>query len=245
MAIQDRNTLKRFFRKGQMPSESNFHDMIDSAVNKVDDGLSKNVEDGLMLSPTGSSKKMVSFYKNIQDKSSIWSLNLDKGNSNLHFANYVGDSVLCLTEDGNIGINNDDPQYQLDVGGIAAMQGRIGTFVTGKIPADGQWHPILSELNGCHIFEIVGGVGKKKAGMYGLVHAIAVATYGDSRHKISITQSRYGSRRNRIQLRWKGDTYNFNLEMRTRTDYGGSFMVQYHLTNLWFDEYMDNCLDEE
>ncbi len=242
MAIQDRNTLKRFFRKGQMPSESNFHDMIDSYVNKVDDGLAKNVEDGLMLSPSGSSAKMISFYKNIQDKSNIWSINLDKGSTNLHFANYLGDSVMSLTKEGYVGINNEEPKYHLDIGGTAAMQGRIGTFASGFVPADGEWHPILSELNGCQIFEVVAGVGKKKAGMYGLIHAIATTTYGDSRNKINITQARYGSHKNRIQLRWKGETFNYNLEMRSRSSYGENFLIQYFITKLWFDEYMDNSL---
>lgn len=245
MAIQDRNTLKRFFRKGQMPTESNFHDFIDSAVNKVDDGLSKNAEDGLMLSPIGSSTKLMSFYKNIQDKNNVWSIQLDKGSSQLHFANFVGDVALTLSDDGFVGIKNENPKYELDVNGTVGMQGRIGTLMKGKIPADGHWHSIAKDLNGCHIFEIVAGVGKKKAGMYALVHAIAIATYGDSNHDIKVTQSRYGSRKNKIELRWKGETFNYNLEMRTCGDYQGDFMIQYHISKLWFDQYMDDSLCEE
>lgn len=245
MSIQDRNTLKKFFRKGQLPSESNFHDFIDSAVNKVDDGISKNVDDGFMLSPSGASNKVMSFYKNIQDKSSIWNVNIDKGSAKLHFSNYLDDTVLTLTTEGNVGINKEDPEYPLDVAGIVAMTGRQGTYKTGTIPANGEWHVILNGLNGCHIFEIVAGVGKKKTGKYALVYAKAISTYGKSKSKIDIAQAIYGIRKNRLQFRWTGDTYNYNLEMRTRTDYEGEFMAQYHISQLWFDQYMDNCLDIE
>jgi len=245
MAIQDRNTLKGFFRSGQMPTETNFRDMIDSTVNKVDDGLSKNEDDGLMLSPSGSSQKLISFYRNIQDKSSVWSINLDKGSSHLNFANYLGEPVLSLTSEGNVGIGNDNPEFPLDVAGVVGMQGRIGTYLQGKIPANGVWHTVADNLNGVYAFEVTAGVGKKKTGKYALAHAIALATYGDSSSRIHIRQALYGSRRNRIQLRWQGDTFNFRLEMRTRTDYEGEFFVQYYISQLWTDRFMDTSTDDK
>ena len=42
MALQDRDTLRNYFRQGSVPSEVHFHDLIDSLVNKVDDGLDKD-----------------------------------------------------------------------------------------------------------------------------------------------------------------------------------------------------------
>ena len=39
MAIRDRFSLKKFFRKGSMPTEQQFADLIDSSINRKDDGL--------------------------------------------------------------------------------------------------------------------------------------------------------------------------------------------------------------
>jgi hypothetical protein len=63
MSLQNRETLKSYFKKGQLPSEGNFNDLIDSLINKIDDGMSKTVDEGLMLSPIGESKKLLSLYR--------------------------------------------------------------------------------------------------------------------------------------------------------------------------------------
>src|SRR6478609_9135435 len=131
MSLQNRNSLKSFFKKGQLPSEGNFFDLIDSMINKVDDGMAKTLDDGLMLSPIGGSKKLISFYKSIEEKSPAWGLEIDQGN-------------------GNLSINNPSPEFELDVNGAVAMSGRQGNAYKGKILGDGNWHPVLTELNGCH-----------------------------------------------------------------------------------------------
>ena len=77
MALQDRDTLRNYFRQGSVPQEVHFHDLIDSIVNKVDDGLDKDLVNGLQLSPQGSSKKVMSFFENIKDKGTSWSVALN------------------------------------------------------------------------------------------------------------------------------------------------------------------------
>jgi frataxin-like iron-binding protein CyaY len=126
MSLQNRNSLKNFFKKGQLPSESHFLDLIDSMINKVDDGMSKNMDDGLMLSPIGGSQKLISFYKSIEEKSPAWSLEINQGDASLNINNHVGDSILTLTNSGKVGINNNNPAHELDVNGSVSMAGRIG-----------------------------------------------------------------------------------------------------------------------
>ena len=46
----NRDSLKSVFTNGSRPNENNFGSLIDSMVNKVDDGISKNLKDGLILS---------------------------------------------------------------------------------------------------------------------------------------------------------------------------------------------------
>lgn len=245
MSLQNRNSLKTFFKKGQLPSEGNFFDLIDSMINKVDDGMSKTMEDGLMLSPIGGSQKLVSFYKSIEEKSPAWSIEINQSDGNLNFNNHVGDSIMTLTNEGKVGINNNNPSFELDINGSVAMSGRIGNAYKGKVLADGNWHPILTDLNGCHAFEIVAGIGKKKTGRYALIHAFALSAYGKSKNKIDLRQAYYGVRSNRIELRWTGTTYSYNLEIRTRNTYDGEFYIQYFISKLWFDQFMDNSLTKD
>lgn len=245
MALQNRDTLKGYFRKGQLPTEGNFHDLIDSLLNKVDDGMSKTVDDGLMLSPMGESKKLISFYKSIEDKSPEWRIEIFEGESNLCVTNKLGETVSSFNENGRLGIKKEDPDSELDVNGVVTQKGRAGSAFKGKVPADGNWHKIATGLNGCHLFEVVAGVGKKKTGKYALLHAIAVSTYGKSKNKINRTQAHYGVRSNRLQLKWTGTTYEYNLEIRTKSNYGDNIAVRYHIQELWQDEFMDSCLIED
>jgi hypothetical protein len=245
MAIQNRESLKEYFKKGQLPSEGHFHDLIDSSINKVDDGMSKTMEDGLMLAPIGESRKLISFFKNIEDKSSAWRMEVDENDADLRFTNKIGDSILTVSEEGRVGVNNESPQANFDVNGNMAMSGRQGNAYKGKVPADGKWHQIITELNGCRMFEIFAGVGKKKTGKYALMHAIAISTYGKSKNKIKKTQGRYGIRGNKIKLRWTGTTYKFNLEIKTKANYGDNVAICYNIQDLWQDVYMTDCVLEE
>jgi hypothetical protein len=239
MSLQNRETLKNFFRKGQMPSEGHFNDLIESMLNKVDDGLSKTIEDGLTLSPMGASQKLISFFKSIEDKNPAWRLEIDSGDASLHFNNQINERILTLNHQGKIGINQAKPKFTLDVNGVVGMKGREGSLYTGTVKADGNWHAIITDLNGCHAFEVMAGAGKKRTGKYALVHAFAISTFGSSRSKIQIHQAYYGVRCNKIDLRWSGSTYRYNLEMRTRCSYGDEQSIRYHICNLWSDPMMD------
>jgi hypothetical protein len=245
MSLQNRETLKSYFKKGQLPSEGNFNDLIDSLINKIDDGMSKTVDEGLMLSPIGESKKLLSLYRGIEDKNPIWRIEVEDNNSNLCYTNKLGDTVLAIDDSGKAGINTALPETELDVKGVVSMSGRTGNAYKGKVPADGQWHIIAESLNGCQMFEIIAGVGKKKTGKYAMAHAIAISTYGASKNRIKVTRGRYGIWNNRINFKWTGTTYNFNLEIRTRVNYGDNISICYNIQKLWHDAFMDECLTEE
>jgi serine/threonine-protein kinase HipA len=69
--IFDRISLKNFFKNGTIPNEKHFSFLIDSMTNKQDDGINKDAENGLILSTTGKSKKILTVYKKIDDLDSL------------------------------------------------------------------------------------------------------------------------------------------------------------------------------
>lgn len=246
--MKDRKTLKNYFRKGNLPSEANFENLIDSSVNKIDDGFSKTEDEGLMLSNIGESEKIISFYEDIEDDFAQWAINLNKFDNKskgprgaLNFmVPETGNTVLSLTHKNRVGINQTDPAYDLHVNRLIASGGRVGTFCEdSEIPADGKWYRIIQNLNYCQAFEIVARTGIKDSGKHSLLHAIAVSAYGRSNSRIRNTGARYSFWRPcRIQLRWTGDTFNYHLEMRCRQDLGPGTKIKYYVTQLWSDEDM-------
>jgi len=46
MALLNRQSLINYFKKGSAPSERHFADLIESTVNIVDDGISREGENG-------------------------------------------------------------------------------------------------------------------------------------------------------------------------------------------------------
>lgn len=137
-----------------------------------------------------------------------------------------------------------DILYGLQVRGYAAMEGRIGTYQSGTVDADGKWHelPGLKKLNNCNAFEIVARAGKKGTGKFAILHAIAVCAYGPSGGKIKKTSTCFGFYWNKLSVRWRGDKHNYRLELCSKSHYGKggdgkNIPIYYHVTKLWEDKH--------
>lgn len=242
--LLNRSSLKSLFSNGRRPDENNFGSLIDSMINKVDDGISKNLKDGLILSPEGKeSDRLVSFYEKIQDNLPCWSIELVQEEAQgLAITEPVSATEiptrLFFQKGGNIGVNTVQPKTTFEVNGILSAKSRVGTYKISTIPADGSWHDIVTDLDGCCAFEIMAQVGKEKTGKYALLHAHALSTFGKSKNKIKTTQAHYGWWWNKLALRWVGTTYNYSLQLKTRSDYGQDQEIKFYITKLWDNEIM-------
>lgn len=237
MALRNRETLKNFFKKGTMPSEANFADLIESTVNIADDGLFKNIENGIVISPSGSSQKVISFFKDIEQNELAWSCELGPDNVEPGYLIRNRHSTPCfyISPTGNTGINTISPKTTLEVNGYTSTAGLIGGTVA-SVPANGQWQDIVTGLEGCNALEIIARVGKENSGKYALLHAHALSTFGRSCQKIKTLQAHYGWPWNKMKLRWHGDTFNYKLQIKTYRNYGDDVQIQFHIKKLWNDK---------
>jgi len=260
MAKKNRSTLKRYFSEGAMPSADQFGDLIDSSLNTIDEGFTRTVENGYEISLIGEHDRLISFFRNAADQEHpVWSISYDKRRDTLTFIKADDEDEqsvppLTLAPDGRVGINNDDPQWSLDVKGVVAATGRIGTSLGGKsqapadcnafVLADGNWHDITGPLEGCHAYEVMAGAGNKGTGNYALMNAIAMNTFNprgwlfnifNLKKRINYHDAYYLSRGNKIKLRWRADGDKYYLQMRTNSNYGPGVRIRYYLTQLWFD----------
>jgi hypothetical protein len=245
--LDNRETLKNYFKNGKRPSEENFESLIDSMINKTDDGISKNLDDGLLLAPEGvNSKRTLSFIDKIGGEHPKWSIDLVKGDvSGLGIVqpnsdvNNKDSTRMFFHENGKVGIHTTNPKTDLEVNGILGVHSQIGTYKVGTIPADGKWHPILNTLDGVNAFDIMAQVSLEKTGKHALLHATALSTFGQFKNRIRRTQVSYGWWWwNRLAIRWSGSQKNYKLELKTRSNYGNGVKIKYAITQLWGNDIM-------
>lgn len=238
MPRTNRNTLKEYFRQGNMPDERHFRELIDSTLNIADDGINKTPEDGLRLAPIKDSGPVISLYKNIQATDSLWSITLEPSGSLCIRQKDTAEPTVVFHPDGTIELNETNCNVHIN-GTISAR--RFDGAIRGEVPANGQWHmlemPQDIHLKGCCAYRIMAGCGKRLYGQYALLEATVMHCYGQHR-KIRNTQSWFGSYFNKIKLRWKGEGQNCRLQIRTNRDYGPDIYICYQLTDLWSDPAM-------
>jgi hypothetical protein len=213
MAKKNRSTLKRYFREGALPSEDHFDDLIDSTLNTIDEGFDKTPDNGFEISLIGDHQRLISFFKSGATQDAVWSIDYqdEDGRLLIKKPSAAEDEPPAMTfdDDGNVGVNNINPEHALDVGGVIVAQGRLGANPDNRktVAADGKWHNVSGPLRGCHAIEVMAGVGSKGTGRYALMRAVAINTFNPGgwlfnflnlKKRIRYQQSYYLARGNRI-----------------------------------------------
>lgn len=185
MGRKNRATLKEFFRRGSLPNEEHFHDLIDSSLNMNDEGFSKSQEHGLEILSQSSRSSLLSFFRYEDPGRPLWRIALDPvDRRHLHFreqeageAQGEGEGVegsrepiLSLGPGGRVGINTGTPESALDVRGFIRSKGREG--VVQKLPREEQGGTPGSEKGGAVI--VADGGWKTIAGPFHGCHALEV-----------------------------------------------------------------------
>lgn len=277
---QTRDTLRKFFAAGSLPTQEHFGDLIESMLNMRDEGFRKTPDNGMEVLSIADKPALMSFYRDRDPAQALWSVRYGSESDSLQLVGGAAQqaesaAVLSLvpaqaagvpgSDDAarpglgappRVGINTTRPQQALDVAGVVASQGRVGSYanhVARQLPADGQPHTLIDHLTGCHAFEIMAGVGGEGSGRYALLHAVALNTYnpvvqwwqrllpGANRRGIRTTSAHYGRRCDRLSLWWEGGHGKggeYRLCIRTRCDYGPAVIVNCSVTQLWFDPAM-------
>lgn len=243
--ISGRQRLLAYFKNGKIPSEEHYSDLINSMVHKDDDGFSKDTENGLKIYSDDDSNSLVSFYKNINAIDPFFVIGKDKADPDcLKFESFEqtdpdtesDSAAVFFHTDGKVGIGKKcDDQYKVEVDGFLGMQGRIGTYKSGTVPADGTWKTIVPNLSNGQAFEVVARAGKKGTGKFVIMHAMALSVFGPKGGKITRTNAYYGFFWNKLKLRWVGDSKNYELQIKSNSNYGDGVDIYFTITRLWDD----------
>jgi len=257
MARRSRDTLKLKFSPGAMPTSESFGDLIESMLNIVDQQFDKTPQDGLKVGQINQGK-LLSFYHDIDVKSPIWAVRMDRPGDALVFGTDAHPNAMSLRDqhaNRQLEPSTDDDRdaqgiFELDLKGWVVSDGRRGR--PGKqVAADGEWQYITPVLYGCQAFEVVAGAGKTGSGKYAVMHAFALNAF-NGKGEITYHQTHCGSKCSRFELRWKPESDRqrdgFRLQIRVGCAYddkeredGAQTMICYELTQLWFDSAMRRC----
>ncbi|HUG26163.1 hypothetical protein [Piscinibacter sp.] len=259
MTSRNRETLRNFFDDGKLPTRDHFGDLIDSMLNMSDEGFRKSAENGVEVATPVGYDALISFYREQSAKTALWSMSYGGDRDQLLFQHgSVGASrglppVLALDARDRVGINTAEPRHALDVAGVVAAQGRLGTFESAAaqpLLADGEWHDLTDVLQGCQAFEVMAGAGHPGGGRFALMQAVALNTFNPTsgwfdflsrKKRIRCHNAWYGRRCDKLELRWNGSSgrnASYTLQIRSKCDYGPGVRIKAHLTRLWFDETM-------
>lgn len=254
MTSRNRETLKKYFGDGQLPTQAHFGDLVDSMLNMVDEGFRKTIANGHELYAPVGHHNLLSFYRDQTPQQALWRISLGPTQDQLQFRPSNGASpLLSLDADKGVGIGTAQPQNKLDVRGTVGSEGRKGTRPLPALPllADGQWHDLTEDLEGCQAFEVMAGVGVRDSGHFGMLHAIAMSAYNPggwmwwrNRRGIRQTHAWWGRRCDRLHLRWHGTHGRkaaYRLQIRSGCNLGAEVQIQAHVTQLWFDASMKDC----
>jgi hypothetical protein len=263
MTIRNRESLRSYFSDGALPTQEHFADLIDSMLNMSDEGFRKSVERGFEISAAAGYEALLSFFRDQDPDLPLWSMLFGGAQGQLLIrANReppqdgqvdTTPPLLCLDPAGRIGISNPNPEAALDIDGVLRSKGRRGSYARATaIPllANGEWHDLTDDLDGCQAFEVTAGAGHQGKGRFALMHAVALNTYNPTlgilnflnrKRGIRATDAFYARRCDRLQLRWRGSSgrnATYRLQIRTGCDYGKGISITAHVTQLWFDPHM-------
>jgi hypothetical protein len=265
MTIRNRESLRGYFSDGALPTQEHFADLIDSMLNMSDEGFRKSVERGFEVSAAAGYEALLSFFRDQDPDQPLWSVAFGGAQGQLLIRNpsenlpeapseEAAAPLWCLDPAGRVGIRTAAPQAALDVDGVVRSKGRRGSYARATpkpVPADGDWHDLTDDLEGCQAFEVTAGAGHQGKGRFALMHAVALNTYNPTlgildflnrKRGIRSTDAFYARRCDRLQLRWRGSSgrnASYRLQIRTGCDYGRGILIQAHVTQLWFDPHMD------
>lgn len=242
MAIRNRNTLIEGFSKGQRPTADDFKNLIDSTVNILDDGFSKDAQSGIKLAPISEQEGTVmTFLQNMtDDMGGKWEFAILNNDMKISHVNdtATGQSIL-LKQNGEIEIGKEGSDVTIK--GTLHAEQRSGRTVTKKMIANGKWQDLTDYLEGIHALEVVCVMGKRHTGKHAVLIAHATHCFG-AKPRIRKVRSHFGIFGNKLLIRWvksKNDRA-CKLQVRSRFMLGNEIIIRGSITSLWDNPLLEN-----
>lgn len=210
MSQRDRKTLKSYFEKGDVPTEKQFADLIDSVPNFAEDGIKR--EDGGWSFYPASDKPLRFSLRESPTSDAAWTLELTS-EKNLTITNEKGETVMELAQDKSVTFHGTVKQDADTPTSEPSGKGYI------TLPADRQWHDLPVDLSregfGCRVFNIYAAFRNLDLGRNRLT--LATAVWQDfAVNRIKSPQKHWWGWSGGVKIRWQVSDKKLHLQVRSR-----------------------------
>ncbi|NRB39370.1 MAG: tail fiber domain-containing protein [Pseudomonadales bacterium] len=134
--MKNRATLKDYFRKGRIPTESNFSDLVDSMLIQDEDNLLARPNEAVSIKSVGEKEQLINFYRVENGEETLsWKMMQKPGetNSGLAFHDNQSSRLFIESGSGNVGVGTTTPSHTLTLpGGTANLSLGDNIFINGK-----------------------------------------------------------------------------------------------------------------
>lgn len=211
MERKDRQTLKSYFQKGDVPTEEQFAELIDSVPNIAEDGQVTRMAKGWAFYPKEDGSLEISLHTETGGPAA-WTVDA-MPDKRLAFRNARGETVMELSQDkgvtlhGKLNLEDEesDPEPQGD------------GYIT--LPADKEWHDLPVDLAregfGCRVFALYVAFRNPDMGLNRLTRATAVWQDFASR-RIESPQKHWWGWSGGVKIRWKTGDNKLYLQLRSK-----------------------------
>ena len=236
---KDRNTLKSYFQRGDVPTEEQFAGLIDSIPNIHDDGQVKHSpSDGIRLFPADGTGVVATVFASDPDTpgaAPLWRLALD-GENGLNITDGAGETVMTIDRDRNVTVTGTvkAAKYLSDKDDEEKTPGDD----TLKIKANGYWQtlPVEAEAGqeekGCRVYRISACYQNRFSGKYSTCEAIVSHSDGRRRKVRSLCKHWWGWS-GHVKIRWQRIDGKLYLQMKSKGVQSGSETIHCRIETIW------------
>lgn len=211
MERKNRQTLKSYFQKGDVPTEQQFAELIDSVPNIEEDGQAIRTKDGWSFYPETGGNLNIRLHAE-EGGAAVWTLSLTPG-KRLAVCNVQGDPVVELAQDKTVTLHGKT------VRDGEGSEPSAGDDDYKTLPADKQWHALSVDLSregfGCRVFNIYAAFRNPDMGLNKLT--CATALWQDfAANKIKSPQKHWWGWSGGVKIRWKTVDKKLQLQLRSK-----------------------------
>ncbi len=237
---KSREQLKAYFKTGEVPTEEQFAQLIDSMHNLADDGQATATSAaGLRLFPTDASGTLATVFAHAPEADGatpLWRLALGADGS-LNVCGGNGEPVMTIDKNRNISFSGTLKAARY----LSAKEGEkeLPETIELEIQADGMWHdlPVESAIGaspvGCRVYRLSACYNNLRNRSYSACEVLASHSDGRKR-KIRSSCKHVWGWSGHIKVRWQHpDSGMLYLQMRSKRTSRGSKFIRCRLETVW------------
>lgn len=222
---KNREELKKYFKKGAVPTEEQFAGLIDSVANLVEDGQIMKTATGWAFCPEQGERLDIGLYaKESADETAkpAWTISVTP-DGKLIISNEKGEAVMEAAQDKSTVLHGRLTVEDEVTAPAYLVTGGEGTTPGGKdyivIPADKQWHDLpieaLGEGFGSRVYHIYASSRERGTGLSQLTRATAL-WLNFMEQRIESPEKHWWGWSGGVRLRWQETNGKPSLQLRSK-----------------------------